>query len=230
MTSVVEYEGHFLAAGLYFPGANPSQVAGCPEACEPVVWTSTNARGWTTAWDTGRVTLGSDTGQHLVVMGNRLLLFDSGTGGTVVWTSTDAVTWERVDLPADMAALEVTGDAFAHSRVVAIFANNLVNHKPCVVTGDGTQTRDFVYVDDVVDAFARAAKRGGGLVLNIGTGRETSILTLYGSWRRRRAIPDPPATSPSAWAIFAGAPSTRTVPASTSAGSRSRRSMRAWRT
>ena len=47
------------------------------------------------------------------------------------------------------------------------------------IFGDGEQTRDFVYVDDVVDAFVRAATRGGGLVCNIGTGRETSVNELY---------------------------------------------------
>jgi UDP-glucose 4-epimerase len=36
-----------------------------------------------------------------------------------------------------------------------------------------------VYVDDVVDAFVRAATRGGGLTCNIGTGRETSVSELY---------------------------------------------------
>jgi UDP-glucose 4-epimerase len=48
-----------------------------------------------------------------------------------------------------------------------------------VVFGDGAQTRDFVYVDDVVDAFARAEEKGGGLLLNIGTGIETSVQQLY---------------------------------------------------
>ncbi len=36
-----------------------------------------------------------------------------------------------------------------------------------------------MFVDDVVDAFVRAAERGGGLVLNIGTGNETSVVELY---------------------------------------------------
>jgi len=47
------------------------------------------------------------------------------------------------------------------------------------IFGDGEQTRDFVYVDDVVDAFVRAATKGGGLVCNIGTGHETSVNQLY---------------------------------------------------
>lgn len=65
------------------------------------------------------------------------------------------------------------------SGVVARFARALVDGEPCVVSGDGRQTRDFVYIDDVVDALARAAERGGGLVLNVGTGRETAIADLY---------------------------------------------------
>lgn len=62
--------------------------------------------------------------------------------------------------------------------VVAIFADALARGRPVTVFGDGEQTRDYVYVDDVVDAFARAASRAGGLVCNIGTGRETTVNEL----------------------------------------------------
>ena len=55
----------------------------------------------------------------------------------------------------------------------------LLDGKPCTIFGDGEQTRDFVYVDDVVDAFVRAADRGSGLLCNIGTGVETSVNELY---------------------------------------------------
>ncbi len=70
-------------------------------------------------------------------------------------------------------------DAHGEAGVVAIFAGQLVAGEACVIFGDGNDTRDYVFVDDVVDAFARAAKRGGGLVLNIGTGVETSTSELY---------------------------------------------------
>jgi UDP-glucose 4-epimerase len=62
--------------------------------------------------------------------------------------------------------------------VVAIFAERLLRGDPVTIFGDGEQTRDFVYVDDVVDAFVRAATRGGGLVCNVGTGHETSVNEL----------------------------------------------------
>jgi UDP-glucose 4-epimerase len=70
-------------------------------------------------------------------------------------------------------------DPHGEAGVVAIFAGNVVAGRQSVIYGDGKQTRDYIYVDDVVDAFARAARRGGGLVLNIGTGTETSVTELY---------------------------------------------------
>jgi UDP-glucose 4-epimerase len=70
-------------------------------------------------------------------------------------------------------------DPHGEAGVVAIFAGLLLHGKPCTIFGDGTQTRDFVYVDDAVDAFVRAADRGSGLLCNIGTGVETSVNQLY---------------------------------------------------
>ncbi len=70
-------------------------------------------------------------------------------------------------------------DPHGEAGVVAIFAARLLAGEPCTIFGDGEQTRDFVYVDDVVDAFARAAHKGSGLLMNIGTGLETSVNRLY---------------------------------------------------
>jgi len=70
-------------------------------------------------------------------------------------------------------------DPHGEAGVVAIFAERLLGRRPVTIFGDGEQTRDFVYVDDVVDAFVRGATKGGGLVCNIGTGRETSVIHLY---------------------------------------------------
>jgi len=70
-------------------------------------------------------------------------------------------------------------DPHGEAGVVAIFAGLLLERKPCTIFGDGSQTRDFVFVDDVADAFARAATKGDGLLVNIGTGDETSVNTLY---------------------------------------------------
>jgi UDP-glucose 4-epimerase len=70
-------------------------------------------------------------------------------------------------------------DPHGEAGVVAIFAQRLLGGEQVTIFGDGDQTRDFVYVDDVVDAFVRAATKGGGLLCNIGTGQETSVNELY---------------------------------------------------
>lgn len=80
--------------------------------------------------------------------------------------------------------------------VVAVFARRLVAGEPCTIFGDGAQTRDFVYVDDVVDAFARAAERGGGLVLNVGTGRETTVKDLYRTMAAQAGVDRPAVKGP----------------------------------
>jgi UDP-glucose 4-epimerase len=75
-------------------------------------------------------------------------------------------------------------DPHGEAGVVAIFAGRLLADDPCTIYGDGEQTRDYVFVDDVVDAFVRASDKGGGLILNIGTGVETSVNDLYGTMAR----------------------------------------------
>jgi UDP-glucose 4-epimerase len=63
--------------------------------------------------------------------------------------------------------------------VVAIFAKRLLAGEQCTIYGDGGKTRDYTFVDDVVDAFARSSDRADGLLLNIGTGVETADRRLY---------------------------------------------------
>ena len=70
-------------------------------------------------------------------------------------------------------------DPHGEAGVVAIFGAKLLAGEQCTIYGDGNQTRDFIYVDDVVDAFARAATKGSGLLVNVGSGVETSVNELY---------------------------------------------------
>ena len=81
-------------------------------------------------------------------------------------------------------------DPHGEAGVVAIFAGKLLAGEPCTIFGDGSQTRDYVYVDDVVDAFARAAGRGDGVLCNIGTGRETSVVDLHATMADQAGVPD----------------------------------------
>ena len=69
-------------------------------------------------------------------------------------------------------------DPHGEAGVVAIFSGKLIDGEPMRVFGDGLQTRDYVFVGDVVDAFLRAEERGTDMTLNIGTGREVSVLDL----------------------------------------------------
>ena len=62
--------------------------------------------------------------------------------------------------------------------VIAIFMNRIAAGEPVTIFGDGEQTRDFVYVADVVAAMLAAAGHRGG-VFNVGTGSETSVNRLY---------------------------------------------------
>jgi UDP-glucose 4-epimerase len=76
--------------------------------------------------------------------------------------------------------------------VIATFAARLLGGEECTILGDGEQTRDFLYVDDCVDAFVRAAERGDGLVINIGTGVETSVNELYLAMAGATGVDRPP--------------------------------------
>jgi UDP-glucose 4-epimerase len=67
----------------------------------------------------------------------------------------------------------------ADGGVVASFAAARREHKPATIHGDGRQTRDFLYVDDAVDALVRAALKGDGLSMNVGTAIATSVRDLW---------------------------------------------------
>src|SRR5512146_1987237 len=68
----------------------------------------------------------------------------------------------------------------SHPPVVPYFLRQALRGGTLVVHGDGSQTRDYVYVDDVVSAMiaASTAPHVGGLVINIGSGTETSVRDL----------------------------------------------------
>ncbi|WP_456367990.1 SDR family oxidoreductase [Thermococcus sp.] len=67
-----------------------------------------------------------------------------------------------------------------YSGVISIFINRALAGKPLVIFGDGKQTRDFIYVKDVVKAnlIVAESRRANGRVFNVATGKETTILEL----------------------------------------------------
>jgi UDP-glucose 4-epimerase len=97
----------------------------------------------------------------------------------------DYLEFYRRSRGLDYAALALANvygprqDPHGEAGVVAIFSSKmLAGHQPTIF-GDGEQTRDYTYVEDTVDAFARAADRGSGVVVNVGTGRETTVNELF---------------------------------------------------
>ena len=89
--------------------------------------------------------------------------------------------------PRQSAALE--------GGVIAIFLERLATGRPTAIFGDGTITRDFVHVDDVVRALLLAAGHRGG-VFNVGTGIETSISELHAVCQRAVGVKAPPDLEP----------------------------------
>jgi len=70
-------------------------------------------------------------------------------------------------------------DPHGEAGVVAIFTEKMLRGESPVIYGDGEQTRDYVFVGDVVDANLAALERDYCGAVNIGTGRETSVNELF---------------------------------------------------
>jgi UDP-glucose 4-epimerase len=87
-------------------------------------------------------------------------------------------------------------DPHGEAGVVAIFSGRLLDGKPCTVYGDGKQTRDYVFVQDVARANLLAAEAGFDGALNVGTGVETDVVELYGHLARAAGVTRAPEFGP----------------------------------
>ena len=89
-------------------------------------------------------------------------------------------------------------DDSPYSGVIAIFARRLLAGEPVTIHGDGQQTRDFVFVDDVVRAnlAAMAGDVEPGEVLNVGTGRAIRLEELYRHLAELAGCDEPPRFGP----------------------------------
>ncbi|MCP4727325.1 MAG: NAD-dependent epimerase/dehydratase family protein [bacterium] len=74
-------------------------------------------------------------------------------------------------------------NALAEAGVIAIFIKNILNDRICKINGTGRQTRDFVYVADVVRANVNAIEKNYSGEINIGTSTESSINDIYKALR-----------------------------------------------
>lgn len=121
-----------------------------------------------------------------------------GVHGVITRAVADLMTVYREQHSVEFTALALANVYGSRQRpdggVVGAFANALSEGITPMLHGDGRQTRDFLYIDDAVDALVRAGQKGSGLVVNIGSGVATSIRDLW----MLMAGPDacPPAPSP----------------------------------
>ncbi|MGB8860444.1 MAG: NAD-dependent epimerase/dehydratase family protein [Ilumatobacteraceae bacterium] len=106
-----------------------------------------------------------------------------GVHGVITRSVAELLSVYREEHAVEFTALALSNVYGPRQRpeagVVGAFAHALREGITPMVHGDGRQTRDFVYIDDAVDALVRAALKGSGLVVNVGTGVATSIRDLW---------------------------------------------------
>ena len=158
---------------------------------DPARCTEVNVEGtirvWQGAIDSGAGTLvnvsslavhGAGAGSEALSYGQSKLaaeeyLIKEATGAGTNWVTVR---------PANVYGPGQVGDG--ESAVVAAWLAAMAAEEPLFLDGDGLQTRDFVYVGDVVEAVIAAADRADGLVLELGGGVETSLLSLLETMKK----------------------------------------------
>jgi len=110
-------------------------------------------------------------------------------------------TWNRLHGSAHVSLrfANVYGprqEPHGEAGVVAIFMGRLREGGTPTIFGDGSQSRDYVHVADVVASVTAALESAGGGVYNVGTGRETSVLELYDAVQSAAGIRREPAFAP----------------------------------
>lgn len=129
---------------------------------------------------TGSATLyGSPPAASLPVRESEMAARDGGSAAQVALLAYLDAYREAHGLEFTLLALgSVYGPRQRHGVVAGLVARAWAG-EPTTLHGGGRQTRDLVFVDDVVDALVRSAERGSGLVVNVATGVETSIRDLH---------------------------------------------------
>lgn len=106
-----------------------------------------------------------------------------GVRGVIARATIDLLTTHREHDAVEFTALALSSvygpRQHRDAGVVAAFVEAARTGTAPVIHGDGRQTRDFLFVDDAVDALVKAGERGSGLVVNVGTGEQTPIRDLW---------------------------------------------------
>jgi UDP-glucose 4-epimerase len=87
-------------------------------------------------------------------------------------------------------------DPHGEAGVVSIFSSMMLTGKTPTIYGDGKQTRDYVYVKDVVAANLLAIEKGDNEAFNIGTGKEVDVNTLFNAIKEITGFKNSPSYAP----------------------------------
>ncbi|MEO1058903.1 MAG: NAD-dependent epimerase/dehydratase family protein, partial [Actinomycetota bacterium] len=106
-----------------------------------------------------------------------------GVRGVVARAVLDLLTEYRERHAIEFTALAMTTVYGPRQRpdsgIVASLAAAAAGGETPALHADGRQTRDLLFVDDAVDALSRAAERGSGLLINVGTGQQTPVREVW---------------------------------------------------
>lgn len=120
-----------------------------------------------------------------------------GAVGVTVESVLDLLDHFRRDHNVDFTALALSTVYGPRQRpdgsLVATFLDVARLGGRAAIFGDGRQTRDLLFIDDAVDALFRSTAKGDGLLLNIGTGEQTSVADLWAMIGGSREIGSAPA-------------------------------------
>lgn len=73
---------------------------------------------------------------------------------------------------------------YGEAGVVAIFTNKMLKNQQPLIHGDGKQTKDYIFIKDAIDATILSFKKNFQGILNVGTGKETSVLEIFSNLKR----------------------------------------------
>ena len=151
---------------------------------------------------------GHPTGRELPVKEGGLT--PRGVRGVVAKAIVDLLSAYRQDFGIEFTALALSSVYGPRQRpdggVVAAMVAAAAKGEAPRLSGDGRQSRDFVYVDDVVDALVRSGQRGSGLVVNIGTGVQTTLREVWSQIAPNGPVPTHTAARPDEVLRFAVSP------------------------
>jgi UDP-glucose 4-epimerase len=89
-----------------------------------------------------------------------------------------------------------TRDTVSSEHVITVFIERILANQPCIIQWDGEQAKDYLYVDDAVEANVRALTRGDDQAYNIGSGQPASVNAIFRLLVKITGFPIPAQSGP----------------------------------